>query len=254
MPGAEGQGQAGSAGLQFDTVEADGEAAQPCTRCKQPIVGEYFEAAGNLLCRRCATLFGAGAAGTGTFLRALGYGAGAALVGTIVWFGFTKLTGSELGIIAIALGLFVGLAVRKGSGGQGGWKYQALAMGLTYISITSSYVPYVVKGLAEGAEHRHQEQAKKAASGETTSASSEAAHPESKPSAMPIVLAFVFVFALAFASPFLAGAQNIMGLIIIGIALYEAWKINKRVPLSGPFRIASRAQAPPPANPVAPSA
>ena len=25
-------------------------------------------------------------------------------------------------------------------------------------------------------------------------------------------------------------------LIIIGVALYEAWKLNRRVPMSGPFR------------------
>ena len=29
---------------------------------------------------------------------------------------------------------------------------------------------------------------------------------------------------------------NIIGLIIIAIGLYEAWKINKGVPVSGPFR------------------
>jgi hypothetical protein len=28
-----------------------------------------------------------------------------------------------------------------------------------------------------------------------------------------------------------------MGLIIIAIALYEAWKINKRIPIAGPFRL-----------------
>ena len=41
--------------------------------------------------------------------------------------------------------------MKKGSGGVGGWKYQAMAMALTYVSITASYVPMVMKGLAEAA-------------------------------------------------------------------------------------------------------
>jgi hypothetical protein len=55
----------------------------------------------------------------------------------------------------------------------------------------------------------------------------------------------VMVFGLAFAAPFLAGAKNIIGILIIGIALYEAWKINRKVPISGPFRIGSGARAGP---------
>ena len=51
------------------------------------------------------------------------------------------MTDSEWGLVGIALGLFVGFAVRKGSGGRGGWRYQALAMALTYLSITASHVP-----------------------------------------------------------------------------------------------------------------
>ena len=50
------------------------------------------------------------------------------------------------------------------------------------------------------------------------------------------MLALGLVLGLAFAAPFLGGTSNIMGILIIGIGLYEAWKINRRVPLSGPFR------------------
>jgi hypothetical protein len=50
------------------------------------------------------------------------------------------------------------------------------------------------------------------------------------------------LLAFACAAPFLAGAQNLFGLVIIGIGMYEAWKLNKRVPLviSGPHAIAPR--------------
>jgi hypothetical protein len=35
------------------------------------------------------------------------------------------------------------------------------------------------------------------------------------------------------------GFQNIIGILIIGFGVYEAWKLNRRVPLeiAGPFRL-----------------
>ncbi len=56
-----------------------------------------------------------------------------------------------------------------------------------------------------------------------------------------------FVFAFALVAPVLAGTDNLIGLIIIGIGLYEAWKINKRRELvvSGPYRLGDRPSAEP---------
>ena len=52
------------------------------------------------------------------------------------------------------------------------------------------------------------------------------------------------ILAIAFAAPFLGGFPNIMGIVIIGIALYEAWKMNKKVPLeiTGPHRVGAAAE------------
>jgi hypothetical protein len=36
-----------------------------------------------------------------------------------------------------------------------------------------------------------------------------------------------------------SGLSDVLGLLILAIALYEAWKINRPLVLSGPFRIAS---------------
>lgn len=49
---------------------------------------------------------------------------------------------------------------------------------------------------------------------------------------------------LAAAIPILAGFSNIIGLLIIGIAVFEAWKLNRRVPLTitGPYRVAGGAE------------
>lgn len=217
--------------------------------------GEYFEAAGKLLCSACAAARTAG--GKSAFLRALGFGAGAAFLGTIIWFAILKLTGSELGIIAIGVGLLVGAAVRKGAHGAGGWKYQTLAMVLTYVSVTASYVPLVIKGALErdksanhgdGARDSDDDDAPaKAAAAPTDKA---AATPAAPPSLGSVALFFAIVFGIALAAPFLGGASNIVGIFIIGIALYEAWKLNRRVPVNGPFRVELVAASAPPSPPV----
>jgi len=200
---ANGAGGSGGAEMQFDKVDlaAPGE-AQSCRLCKRPIDGEYFEIARNVICGACAAALDGSKQGRGSLGRALLYGVGAALLGTIAWYAIVKITDREFGLLAIGVGLLVGIAVKKGARGLGGWRYQALAMVLTYVSITASYVPLIIKGFVESGAN----------------------------------LALGLVLGLAFVAPFLGGTRNIMGILIIGIGLYEAWKINRRVPLSGPFR------------------
>ena len=62
------------------------------------------------------------------------------------------------------------------------------------------------------------------------------------------VVALVFACIIAFAAPVLAGFENIIGLLIIGFALWEAWKINKRtvVEFTGPYALAGGSAPPPP--------
>jgi len=219
--------------LQFDKVEfATAAQARSCASCTAAITEQYFEAAGQILCPACADRVGGKAAGKGAFLRALGYGGAVALLGTLVWYAIIKIADMQLGLIAVFVGLGVGLAVRKGARGRGGWAYQALAVFLTYASITTSYVPFVISGISEGAK---QEQSK-AAEQPTT----EVAKPpeEPMPAALALVLFVGLVWGIAFAAPFLGGTDNLIGLAIIAFALYEAWKLNKRVPLTGPFKLA----------------
>ena len=245
-----GTGTESGGPLQFDRVElATPAAASACGRCSRGITGEYFAIAGGIACPDCvAALKGSG--GLPALMRALLFGGAAAVLGTIVWFAIIKITDREFGLIAIGIGLLVGYGVRRGAAGRGGWKYQTLAMALTYVSITAAYVPMVLKGLASGAEKESgvaqtgdaPKDGDTRAPGPPDPAAAAPADADKAGKGQPVgvaqmALAFAVIFAVAFASPFLAGAENIMGLIIIGIALYEAWKINRRVPITGPFQL-----------------
>jgi hypothetical protein len=113
----------------------------------------------------------------------------------------------------------VGLAVRAGAKGKGGPRYQVLAVFLTYTGVALTYAPEILSGLAAGARD------------------SDAA-PAAPATLVVVVLAF------AYAAPFLAGFDNLLGLIIIGFALFDAWRINRQVPIQGPFRTAAAAASP----------
>jgi hypothetical protein len=208
--------------LQFDRAEfaeKNPGAGAACTACRRPLGADYYEVNGQVTCPACKTSM-ATVTGTpgGRFLRAAGLGVLAGAVGSGIWYAVAAM-GYELGIIAIAVGFMVGTAVFKGSNGRGGWRYQALAMVLTYASIVSTHVPAIVSGLSR---------------------------TEAK--ASPMVF-WVTVAVIAVAAPFLGGIKNLIGIAIIGIALYEAWKINQRrsLQISGPFRVAAAGAGPIPA-------
>jgi len=57
---------------------------------------------------------------------------------------------------------------------------------------------------------------------------------------------YVVAFVVSYALPFLAGFQNIIGILIIAFGLWEAWKFNKRVDaaITGPYTVTPVATAP----------
>src|SRR2546427_9799203 len=125
--------------LQFDHVERDGSPSRlTCAACNQAIASSYYEVNGSVTCLRCRNQIMAGwnrGSAGGRFARALGLGLGAAVVGAGIYFGIAALTGYEFGLVAIVVGVLVGSAVRKGSNGRGGRRYQLLAMFLTYTAV-----------------------------------------------------------------------------------------------------------------------
>lgn len=240
---------AGSGGLQFETATfSEPVAFKSCSECHHVIANLYFESGGKTLCPACRDRMGTPQ--RWDFWRALLFGGLAGAAGTLVWSLIIYTTGYELGLIAIFVGVGVGLAVRKGARGRGGWKYQALAMVLTYVSITTSYVPMVWKSMVQGVKEKEQaaEIAKtESADGETPAldkpVAGDPAAEEGPHGMAALVVALGILWGIALAAPFLGGFSNLLGLIIIGVGLYEAWKLNRRVPLNGPFQVVV---APPP--------
>ena len=233
-----------SSDLQFERAEfAGGHSGPTCSTCKRPADNEYHHLNGRVFCTSCRAKIEQSIdklRRSGSLARAALFGLGAAIVGALIFYGVTAATGYEFGLIAVVVGLLVGKAVRKGSGSMGGPKYQALAMVLTYFSIASTYVPPLTKAYyAQEQQHQTAE----------TQASAQA--PSRTPAPRPrvhlgVVPFYTIMFALALAAPVLGGFRNIIGTVILGIGLWEAWKFNRRVVVkfTGPFAVAAAQPSP----------
>jgi hypothetical protein len=263
--------------LQFDRADFAGSpaAAPACAVCQQAIDGTYFEVNGQMACATCHDAIvraHGGTAGSLGVLKAIGAGVGAGIAGALLYYAVLALTGYELGLIAVAVGFMVGAAVRWGSGGRGGRVYQVLAVAITYVAIVSTYVPFMFAAVRDAQETTVSAPAtatattaataagtgasapaapvEQAAPSETTSAQSAPARTEATLEPVTpgrFLFLIVMLAGIILASPFLAGFGNIIGWLIIGFALFEAWKANRRVQLqiAGPFTLAPAADARP---------
>ena len=235
-----------SGNLQFERAERAGQASgSACAVCKQPITTSYYEINGHVTCQRCRGRImverNRGTSGT-RFAKALGLGVLAAAAGAGLYYAVAAATGREFAIVAIVVGLLVGSAVRKGSNRRGGWRYQALAMSLTYSAIVVTYIPQIIKAVTERRASVINEGVQGARPAPTPASPVDSARTAPKRIGVGgVLLGLGALFLLAAALPILAGISNIIGLFIIGIALYEAWKLNKAVALriTGPYQVSA---------------
>lgn len=189
--------------LQFDRVE--GQSGQTpggaCAACGQPLRDVYYEVNGRVLCERCRR-----AAET-----SWAAGSSSGRFGKAVVFGIAAAAaGSALyyGVLALTgyefglIAIVVGFLVGAAvkKGSQGRGGWQYQTLAM-FLTYTSIVSSYVPLIIRE------------------------ALKPEQ--------------IWLIYALPFLAGFQNILGLVIIAIGLYEAWKLNQRAELkiAGPFKV-----------------
>ncbi len=134
--------------MQLDRAEFGSEqTAATCAACTSALAHEYFEVNGEMVCAGCrAQMTAASDHGTrfSRIVRACGAGFAAALGGAVLYWGILAMTGYEFGLIAVVVGYGVGKAVNWGSRGKGGWRYQTIAMALTYFAMVGAYVPILI--------------------------------------------------------------------------------------------------------------
>ncbi len=243
-----------NAPLQFDTAEFQTQ-SQPsaCAVCRIPLVREHYTAGSSTVCERCRTNLQTAVDGGGArrMLGAVALGGLAAFFGALAYALLTFLTRRQFAIVSIALGYVVGAAVRLGSSRRGGWKYQLLAVVLTYGSIGTALVLAATIELVQEQDSKgstpnaftklmHSETESQPAS----SATSQPEIPKELGPAMAqlgLLLGEIFLvlIAMAFSVPVLAIGESPLLLVIIGFALLQAWRLNKgeRLDFAGPFQI-----------------
>jgi len=258
--------------IQFEQAEfpAETSAVQEhvtrCNACATAIPDVYFEAGGKIVCASCRdkieAMFHQGSR-LGRGFKAIVLGTIAAALGAILYYAIIRITGWNIGLVAVVVGLMVGGAVKTGSGNRGGRIYQLLAVFLTYSAIAAMYIPDMLEALRKG--HNQNAPAQVAGAdgepvpGPPEQAKLEAGKKDQAPAAQPAVqpppaqqerlsvggflLAAAMVLAIligfAYSLPVLIAIQAPISGLIFGFALWEAWKINRRVQLAfnGPFRL-----------------
>jgi len=239
--------------LDFERVDRTSGAARTCAQCATPITDRYYTLDSHVLCESCHLAFrNAKAPGNAAsrFFGAAALGTAAAAIGCALWMVVTELTGYEIGLIAIAIGYLVGMAVHVGARRVGGRVYQLLAVFLTYSAIVMTYVPMIANEFmaTEGAQQEAQTALPDdRAEGDTADFASDANAGENveAPVTRPGVdelAAWVAAIPLAYMLPFLMGFENAIGILIIGFALWQAFRMNTRskIELQGPFRLEVR--------------
>jgi len=239
--------------LDFERAETSTNATLVCAQCATPITDRYYTIGSHLLCEPCHFAFqNAKAPGNAAsrFFGAAGLGVLAAAIGCALWMVVTKLTGYEIGLIAIAVGYLVGMAVHIGSRRMGGLAYQLLAVFLAYSAIVMTYVPMIANQMIASEEFQSGIAAGESEAGAEDKGASPDANPVEGggPNAAVLrpedatVLAWISAIPLAYMLPFLMGFENAIGILIIGFALWQAYRMNARskIELQGPFRLEAR--------------
>jgi len=220
--------------LQFDRIEAAPShaegSAQPgvtCRSCNTVVTTQYFLLGGATLCASCAATVDAvkQASQKGSaFVRAAVFGVAAMIAGAILYYAVVKITKLEIGLVAIAIGYMVGYAVRRGSRGWGGLRYQLLAAFLTYCSVGLAYMP-----LAFGGSPKTEIVA--------------TMQPDRQVSPPGLLAAIGILLGLSFALPVLAaiesGPSGLISLAIIAFGMQQAWRMTATPPvdLAGPYQV-----------------
>jgi hypothetical protein len=232
---------------QFGTAEY---AAQPgdnlCKSCNQAVTSNYYRINGVMACPNCAAQFKnqRPVDSHSAYTRGLLFGAGGALLGLVLYATFGIITGLAIGYVSLAVGYIVAKAMKMGSKGIGGRRYQIAAVLLTYAAVSMAAIPI---GIAESAK---QNKAPRPASvrgprpvqtpASDAAPDSEQEKPTTKPT-MNLGAALGGLLLLGLASPFLELTEpihGVIGLVILFVGIRIAWRMTAETPINiaGPFK------------------
>ena len=194
--------------------------------CQGDIESAYYQFSGYNICASCAARVQAGRQRPppAWVARGMLFGAGAAVACAIGYAIITAVFNAELALVAIGVGWVIGRAVRIGSHGLGGLRCQVLAVVLTYVAITASYIPLVARAIRQGPQTAQQGPY----------------DPAPLPARMDTLPWLAVITGIALVSPFLElsqGVSGILGVIIIFVGLAQAWRLTARDAriLTGPY-------------------
>lgn len=252
---------------QFGTAEYQSQpGVESCKSCKQTLTGRYFRINGSIACERCTEQLKTQLPKDthAAFVRGLIFGVGGAVLGLVLYSGFGIITGIVIGYISLAVGFIVGKAMRLGSGGIGGRRYQVAAVLLTYAAVSMSAIPigisqYMKDKKTQPPSHQTQPSSASQSSSPTQSedvspddaASSSSPVTPQAPRQKPNLGAALFSLALlGLASPFLElqnPTSGIIGLVILFVGIRIAWQLTAgpKVDILGPFTVGVSSPPPP---------
>jgi hypothetical protein len=190
--------------LDFDRASyaSPAGASTTCAACKSAITDQYWTLRGQILCSTCrgqARQALERSEAASSFAKALVMGSLTALVCGIGYAVFVALTGIQFGLITIGIAYVVAKVVRQASAGLSGRKFQVLAVLLTYCASCLGYFSALWN------------------------------HGDVVWQRTPIL----------FALPVLTATKAPIGLVIVVLGLWEAWRRARPIVLTvdGPFTV-----------------
>lgn len=229
----------------FDRARYAGDPPPPdsCVFCHRGLRSEYFRINGRKACATCA-LRAESLLRRDThaaFSRALLFGLAAAVAGCVAYALVEILTGFVIGWAALGVGFLVGWAMKRGSRGLGGRRYQVASALLTYAAVAIAFVPVALHE-AKQPDATHRAAVTQPASPAASATASTQPAPAAQHHAATSVIAGLFLLlGLGLVSPFLllasSVASGLLNLFILAIGIQTAWKKTAppRAEVEGPF-------------------
>ena len=240
---------------QFSTAEYPGApGTDRCKSCNQAISGSYYRVNGVIACPACGERVKRQIPQDtpAAFTRGLLFGIGGAILGLILYAAFGIITGWMIGYVSLAVGYIVGKAIRLGSGGIGGRRYQIAALALTYAAVSLAAVPIWVAQVSKVRKAARTELSQSVRPPSERPSTNVWPATQQKPASARrpanVGAAIVMLVLIGLASPFLElqdPVHGMIGLVILFVGIRIAWQIARgtSIQILGPFKISTPAPA-----------